>query len=320
MNDTNTEKLNRSAGNNSGGRNINLNYLQYFYVVTESENMTKAASKLYITQPALSNAISKLENELGVKLFDRVGNNKIKLNDLGRILKEHLRFVFQELDDAMEEIDEKSNDNYGSITFAAPSGGITDLTIREFRQIYPHVRIYQHFMSAKYIQQGLLDRTLDFAISYVPFSNSMLEWQHFNTVRLMALVAEGHPLACRESIRLHELATERFAFNSFNAEFPAICASCCQKAGFEADVVYQSGTPEIVSELVQAGECVTLIPTLGYDHFNKDHVSVSFRNNHIVPLRLNDPFCEMSVGIVTLKNHFISRSAKAFIRFLTENF
>ena len=86
---------------------MELLQLRYFVALAESENLTKTANALYISPSSLSLTISKLEREVGVKLFDRVGR-KLRLNDNGQEFLRHLRSVLTELDSAVSQLQQKN--------------------------------------------------------------------------------------------------------------------------------------------------------------------------------------------------------------------
>ena len=87
---------------------MELSHLKYFQLTAELQHITRAAEQLYISQPALSKTISKLENELDVKLFDREGKN-VFLNDYGKSVLFHANKIFSELDEMQREISDMKN-------------------------------------------------------------------------------------------------------------------------------------------------------------------------------------------------------------------
>jgi DNA-binding transcriptional LysR family regulator len=82
---------------------MELTQLKYFFITAGYEHITRAAEELHIAQPALTQSIHRLEEELGIKLFERHGRN-IKLSPSGRILQKRLSVIFSELDSAIAEM------------------------------------------------------------------------------------------------------------------------------------------------------------------------------------------------------------------------
>ncbi len=97
---------------------MELLQLQYFKTIAECQHITRAANKLMISQPSLSNTLSRIENELGVQLFDRQGRNII-LNNYGKIVLEHANNILRELDNIRTEIDELEQRQNKVITIAS---------------------------------------------------------------------------------------------------------------------------------------------------------------------------------------------------------
>ncbi|WKL02123.1 LysR family transcriptional regulator [Paenibacillus amylolyticus] len=96
---------------------MELTQLEYFMTVARLEHMTLASKKLGITQPALSHAIAKLENEIGAPLFERNGRN-IKLNRNGTMFSKWIGRALQNIENGLKEIEEWSNPDTGVITLS----------------------------------------------------------------------------------------------------------------------------------------------------------------------------------------------------------
>jgi transcriptional regulator, LysR family len=101
---------------------MNLLQLKYFLTVARCEHMTRAAEELHIAQPSLSKVISKLEEELGVLLFERVGR-QIKLNHFGKAFLNRVERVFLELDNGKRELSDMSINESSYISIAANNIG-----------------------------------------------------------------------------------------------------------------------------------------------------------------------------------------------------
>ncbi|MCR5144654.1 MAG: LysR family transcriptional regulator [Lachnospiraceae bacterium] len=121
---------------------MNIKNLEYFVTIAKYENISKAAEKLYVAQPALSKYLSDLEKELGYKLFDRNGKN-IKLNQNGEIYLQYAKNVLQESKNVLTHLQEQ-NDNFSKkITFGVSvcSQLLGDI-LSEFHNMHPEVQMY----------------------------------------------------------------------------------------------------------------------------------------------------------------------------------
>ncbi len=147
---------------------MELLQLQYFKTIAECQHITRAANKLMISQPSLSNTLSRIENELGVQLFDRQGRNII-LNNYGKIVLEHANNILRELDNIRTEIDELEQRQNKVITIASTDSMYLREWLPAFMIKNPDLTIHHFVSTVEKIEAGLLNGTIDFGIlSNVP--------------------------------------------------------------------------------------------------------------------------------------------------------
>lgn len=147
---------------------MELLQLQYFKTIAECQHITKAANKLMISQPSLSNTLSRIENELGVQLFDRQGRN-IVLNNYGRIVLEHTNNILRELDNIHTEIDEMEQRQNRAITIASPDSLYLREWLPKFVNQNQDLSIRHFVTTMEKIELGILNGSVDFGIfSQVP--------------------------------------------------------------------------------------------------------------------------------------------------------
>lgn len=186
--------------------------LEYFVTVAKLEHMTRASEALAISQPALSRSISKLEEELGVPLFDRQGRS-IMLNRYGELFLYRVQRMRKEYEKAVLELQELNNPELGDVSLGflhtLGTSIVPDL-IRAFRQKHPHIRFhftqnYSH-SQLKQLLAGELDLCLLAAIDTEP----PVSWKELWRDELFIMVPIDHPLAHRKSIKMKELEHENF--------------------------------------------------------------------------------------------------------------
>lgn len=146
-----------------GGFLMELLQLQYFKTIAECQHITKAANKLMISQPSLSNTLSRIENELGVQLFDRQGRN-IVLNNYGRIVLEHTNNILRELDNIHTEIDEMEQRQNKVINIASPDSLYLREWLPKFINQNRDLSIRHSVPTMEKIELGLLNGSVDFGI------------------------------------------------------------------------------------------------------------------------------------------------------------
>ena len=149
---------------------MELLQLQYFKTIAECQHITKAANKLMISQPSLSNTLSRIEAELGVQLFDRQGRN-IVLNEYGKIVLEHANNILRELDNIRTEVEALQQRQDKVINIASTDSIYMREWLPAFIRANPDLTIRHQVSSAEKIEAALLDGAIDFGISSAPADN-----------------------------------------------------------------------------------------------------------------------------------------------------
>lgn len=140
--------------------------LEYFLVLCEEMQFTKAAEKLLIAQPTLSQQIKVLEQEIGTPLFHRIGK-KISLTDAGHILLKQARIMFQTLDDTKEQIHQLDRLESGTLRIGVLPGELTNLVSSialQFMKKYPHVHV--HITSSEHIHELLRNNSVEVGFTF----------------------------------------------------------------------------------------------------------------------------------------------------------
>ncbi len=188
---------------------MNLYNLQYFQVVAQENHITRAAQKLNIAQPALSVIISKLEKELGVQLFDRVGR-QIILNDCGKILLEHTNNILDNWNTLCIKLDQYREDNQQQIKIASTGILFPQRLIQDFKMEHPDITIKQSNIMVDEILNSLLWQNSDFVISSILVDNDEVEYHFLRDESIYLLANKDHPLVSREVVSVHDLEGESF--------------------------------------------------------------------------------------------------------------
>lgn len=143
---------------------MDLLQLQYFIAIAECQHITKAANLLRVSQPSLSNTLSRIENELDLKLFDRQGRN-IVLNDNGKIVLKHAKNIFRELDNIHTELAELQAQNTNTVTIGSVDSVYVKDWLPAFIEAHPDILIRHSIGSCATLESQLLDGDIDFAIT-----------------------------------------------------------------------------------------------------------------------------------------------------------
>jgi DNA-binding transcriptional LysR family regulator len=189
---------------------MELRHLRYFVAVAEAENVSRAALKLHVSQPALSRQVRDLEAELGFPLLERTAKS-VRLTDAGRVFLTEARAVVERAEAAVAKARAIATDGRGEIHVGyAPSPTVRILppALRAFQAQRPKVRVRLHDLSSEEIVAGLCDETLDIAILVRP-TRRMLRGLRFEELARDAIcvaVAPKHPFARHRSVAVAEIA------------------------------------------------------------------------------------------------------------------
>ncbi|MBO4819365.1 MAG: LysR family transcriptional regulator [Firmicutes bacterium] len=183
---------------------MDYNLLNYFNTVCEEGSIAAAAKKLYITTSALSQAIKQLESEIGYPLFDRV-NNRLKLNDHGKAIKQHSEVIIKDFHDLETTIAGFSPMRL-SIKICADDSSSLRYYLPIAIESFPNVLFSGSLVSQKDVKQMLLDKDCDIAFSSYDYHNDPRFYSlPFGDDRMFAYIPTVYPLSERQSISLADL-------------------------------------------------------------------------------------------------------------------
>lgn len=191
---------------------MELRHLRYFIAVAQEENVSRAALKLHVSQPALSRQIRDLEEELGFALLER-GAKSVRLTDAGKTFQGEARAVLQRVEEALKKTRAVATGGRGEIHVGyAPSLTVRILppALRAFQAGLPNVRVFLHDLSTEEMLAQLRDGALQIAFLVRP-TRAMLRGLRFEELRrdsLCLAVAPKHPLARRRTVKLADFARE----------------------------------------------------------------------------------------------------------------
>ncbi|HEY0754798.1 MAG TPA: LysR family transcriptional regulator [Ktedonobacteraceae bacterium] len=285
--------------------------LKYFQVVAQLEHMTRAAEQLYIAQPSLSQSIARLEEELGVPLFDRQGR-RIHLNQFGRIFLKRVERILLELEEGKREVADMAGLERGSIALAVASTQPLPELLSGFLARYPRVRfrLFQQQSLAMVVQQ--LERgEIDLCISSPPIEQAGITWVPLLTEELYLLVPAGHHLAGRGSIHLSEAANEPFISLKPGHGLRDLMDELCIQAGFVPNVAFEGDESATVRGLVSAGLGVTFVAGKNWQ---------GVLDQPFVLLHIDEPICQRTIGLAWLEERYLSEAARRFQQFVIEYF
>lgn len=246
---------------------MNLYHLRYFTVLAHLEHYTKAAEKLSITQPTLSHAISSLEKEIGVSLFEKDGRNVV-LTKIGKVFLKDVEDSLNILDASVKKL-KLTSVGEGTIDVAllrTLSSQIVPQLVKGFIQLHPDKRIDFRFhnstgLSADIIQ-GLKDRTYDLAFCSKMRDEAAIDYIPFAKQNLVLAVPADHPLAGCKSIDLKETLSYPQIWFSKKSGLRPIIEKLFQHYNEAPEILLEVDEDETVAGLVSQGFGIAVLPDL----------------------------------------------------------
>lgn len=296
---------------------MELMQLRYFKEVARQESFSRAAEALHITQSALSKSIAKLEDEVGVKFFERDGN-RIHLNQFGKAMLRSSDQALVNLENGLSQVREMVGLEAGTVRIGTSAEVFIKHLVQDFLRAHPNVSMTCLLQSPEQMSASLEDGTMDFTVSTQPVSGNELSWQPLYEDHLTVLMANSHPMAGRASLYLEELADEHFIITNMGYGMRSTTYELCRHAGFEPKVIYEGFDTEMSGFLVGEGIAVMITP-----HSISEGVGRFLGESSLPPtakIPLADPFSPRTIGIAAKRGHYQSAAALEFYERIVEFF
>jgi len=245
---------------------IELRHLRYFIAVAEELNFSRAAERLHIAQPPLSQQIQALEAELGLQLFERK-KRPLQLTAAGKVFFTEAHLVLTQLEQAITSAQKVSRGEIGRLvvgTNSSVANSVLPDILQTFHPLFPEVILVLREVSSSEQVNQLRDRYIDIAFERLPNNNlndNSLSFLPILQEPLVVALPEKHPLAAKSQIPLIALADEPFVLppTDLVPSYSQII-SLCQQVGFSPKVVQEATWMVTVLSSVAGGLGVTLLP------------------------------------------------------------
>jgi DNA-binding transcriptional LysR family regulator len=289
---------------------MDLLQLEYFRTVAKYEHMTRAAEELHIAQPTLSKVIARLEEDLGVALFDRIGR-QIKLNQYGKAFLYYIEKMFLEIEDGKRHLHDMLGNENSVISISFNNLYPFSKLLAGYLKLYPHTSIRQTIGSTQVMQQQLHSGAIDFCISSPPVEGDGIQSIPLFTEEVFLIVPHRHKFANRSSINLSEAADEPFIALKEGFGIRDLTESFCRQAGFTPNVVFESDVAINLIDMVNFNLGIALLPILEWS---------DFPTNIPVSLHIQEPVCNRTNALSYLQGRYLSEAAKQFKDYLIDYF
>lgn len=246
---------------------MEVHQLRYVCAIADTGSFSRAAEQCKVAQPSLSQQVLKLEEDLGTRLFDRLGRG-IRLTEAGRAFLPHARSILNQIDAARASVEQKSADLRGSLTVGiiptiAPylMPRYTALFVRQFPQA--RLRIVEE--KTPTLIERLRSLSIDLAILALPLRHKDLKTFPLRTEPLFAVLPNNHPRARAKTLAIRDLRGESFVMLRDGHCFRDLSIAACSRARVTPSITFESEQFSSLLGMVAAGIGVSIVPEMAID-------------------------------------------------------
>lgn len=288
---------------------MELHQLRYFLAVARTKNFSRAAEQCRVAQPSLSQQIIKLENELGEKLFERT-KREVALTSAGDLLQTHAERVLADVERACDEVRElrglvRGRVVLGVLPTVAPY--FLPQRLQAFTARFPAVEVVVNEDTTGHLTAALLANEVDVAIVSLPVQRPGLVAEEFFVENLLVALPDGHALAKKRGLAIHDLGQEAFILMKEGHCLAGQALQFCQLNGFAPRVSFRSAQIETVLAFVARGWGVSVVPQMACE---RPTSGVCYRS--LVGMT-------RSIGIIRREGRRLSHASRALEEFLRES-
>ena len=291
---------------------MTLTELRYIVAVSQKNHFGKAAQACFVSQPTLSIAIKKLEEELGIRLFERSSKNEIRITDIGQQIIDQAQIVLQQAQ-MLGEIAQQGKDpltgqfKLGVIYTIGPY--LLPSLIPKLRETAPNLKLIIEENFTANLFQSLKQGTLDAIVISYPFDEAGIETAALYQEPFIVALPRNHEWKDRKQIRPEDLASQDLMLlgsgHCFRDQVIEACPNC-MSGDSELTRTLEGGSLETIRHMVAAGTGITVLP----------HTSM-LHNQHHESLIETRPFTEPSpcrTVAIAWRKHYPRKEAIATIR------
>ncbi|MEW9669067.1 LysR family transcriptional regulator [Ammoniphilus sp. 3BR4] len=286
---------------------MELRQLEYALMIAEERNFSRAAEKLHLAQPSLSQQMIKLEKELRVQLFERRPGD-IQLTYAGKRFIDQASKILDQVEQLKQEMMDVVDSSKGQIiigTLPITGAHLLPAALPLFQQEFPGIELVMLEETTTQLEQLTAKGQTDISLLSLPITEKGLEIVPLLEEPIYLAVPPNHPFSTRKEVELSECKDESFIVLKRGQGFREISQRLCHQAGFEPKVVFESTNIETVQSLVASGMGIGFIPKM---------VTRTRRSTHVpVYLPIGDLHPTRTLVIGYKKGRYLSKAAESFI-------
>ena len=304
-----------SAPNRAGdGRQIvDLHVLEVFCRIIESGSFSKAADAVYLTQPTVSGHIKKLEEEVGVRLLDRLGHRATPTK-AGELLYRYAKRILAVRQEAQQALDEFKGGLRGELIIGAssiPGGYVLPPLMSQFKALYPEISIVLRVSYSKEILDAVIEGAYELGAVGAKFDDARIEYQKFAEDEMVLVVHPGHPWAARGGVKPKELPTQPWFIRERGSGTRKMMEQALEHHSLSLSafrVIGEMGNNEAIRQAVKAGGGVAIISKLA--------VESNIKCRELAVVRVAGLKMSRDFYLVTHRHRSRSPICKAFLKFI----
>jgi DNA-binding transcriptional LysR family regulator len=295
---------------------VEIRKLEVFCKVVELKSFTRAAEKVLLSQPTVSEHVRSLENELGQKLINRLGK-EVETTPVGLILYKYALNIIQTRQEALQAVAQYSGRVAGKISVGCgtiPGTYILPELISSFRGLHPSIKAILRITSSQIIAEKVLKGELELGVVGARWKEKRLTWTRIFADKLTLVVHPAHPLAGKKQVSLKRAAQSSFIFREPESGTRKVFSNILEKEGLresDLDVVAEIGSTAAVKEAVKAGIGVAIL--------SKRAVLDDMDCGRLVAVSIQKHDMERPFYLVQRKNRDLSPVAAAFVDYIRKN-
>jgi DNA-binding transcriptional LysR family regulator len=285
---------------------MDINQLEVLIAVANERGFSRAADKLYRTQPAISQAIRRLEEEVGEPLFDRSSKDGT-LTASGQVLLKYAQQIMNLRRDAKLAVKELKDLQRGKVTLGANEYTVMYLlpVISVYRVRHPHIKIEVKRDLASRIPSEVLKRDVEIGIVSFRPNDPALQTVPVATDELALIVSPLHPLAGKKIVSVRELGVESFIAHNVRSPYRERVVQTFEKHRTPLNISMELPTLEAIKRFVEQGMGVALVPRLA--------AQAEIERGQIVALTVREMRLERKLYLIYRKGAKLSHAARAFL-------
>ena len=292
---------------------MDIYQMKYVVALAKHRNFTLAAESCFISQSSLSQQISKLEKELGVKLFDRT-TRTIRITEAGAAFVETAEQILRDVDRLEQTMSTyagflRGTINIGAIT-ALEKIGFSEM-VTDFYAQYPNLTLNIYQGKSLSLLESLEKRNIDIAFVTQPREHnySQIDFWPIGKDEYTLIISDKHPLAVRDEVDISELRDEDFILQHPDQSVSGLCIQACNEAGFTPRVISRIESVSIAMNLARQGLGVVFLPA---------EVPEQYPMNGLQQIRLKKPI-EKRIVMATRAKEKPTHLVSAFIEFAQQH-